>query len=320
MNSLFGLSIDVLFWDIFRSAAASQKYFMAINPANGELYISLSQMLRVIRVTSLSNPQDIASNFVSAVGSGQQCIPRAGIFSCGENVAATAASMIFPKGIAFDRTGSLYVADGGAIRLVDQAGIIKTLIPHTAYSVAWSPAPVCGVMVELSKTTLKWPTSLAVNPVDDSLSIVDDNMLLRLSRNRKMVEVVAGSSVKCSNVGGELNGPLAVAVSPSGITYLTEGSAESWTIRMFSGDSNEVIVSSCNCTGPVCAGCLPTKKGAERMQMPVSLAVGTDDVLYVADMKALKVFAVTPSVPVLNAKMEFDIEAPQAGELYSFNR
>ncbi|OQV15708.1 Teneurin-m [Hypsibius exemplaris] len=306
------------------SPAALQKYFMAINPANGQLYVSVSQLLKVVRITSLNAPTvtDIATNFVSVVGNGAQCVPRAGVFSCGENVAATTASMIYPKGIAFDKTGSMYIADGGAIRFVNPAGIIQTLIPQTQYSNVWAPAPACGDVLDLSRFSLRWPTGLAVSPVDDSLSIVDDNMLVRFVRSRKAVEIVAGGSGKCeTGSAAELVNPTAVTVSLSGVVYVTEGStADTWKVRRIDGGLMDVVLSACGaCNGTGC-GCLPMRKGSERMQMPVALTVGTDEVVYVADLKALKVFAIAPALPQLNEKMEYEIEAPEAAELYTFNR
>jgi teneurin len=175
--------------------------------------------------------------------------------------------------------------------------------------------------MEVSKLSLRWPSALAVSPVDDSLYISDANILLKLLRSRKVAEIVAGSSLKCGTKSeNDLEGPIGVAVSLSGTVYVTEGNVDAWKIRKISGHSTEVLLSSCACANGTGCGCIPTRKGAEEMQMPSALAVVTDDLLYVADLKALKVFSVSPAVPQPNAKMEFEVEAPEKGEVYTFNR
>ena len=76
-----------------------QKYFMAVNPTNGKLYISIAQSLKVIRVTSTDvPPTDLSNNYEVVAGNGMQCFPKDGEFKCGDGVAATSASMMFPKG------------------------------------------------------------------------------------------------------------------------------------------------------------------------------------------------------------------------------
>ena len=65
---------------------------------------------------------------------------------------------------------------------------------------------------------------------------------------------------------------------------------------------------------------MPVSKNSEKMQMPTSLAVGANGRLFVTDVKAVKVFSVGPNFPKQNAKMEYVVEAPEQGEVYTFDR
>ena len=79
---------------------------------------------------------------------------------------------------------------------------------------------------------MRWPTELAISPLDNSLHIIDDHMILKLAPDGR-VKVVAGRPLHCpSPVGGydtelathaTLVMPQSIAFGPSGdhlITYL----------------------------------------------------------------------------------------------------
>ena len=46
------------------------------------------------------------------------------------------------------------------------------------------------------QVSLKWPTALAINPLDDSLHILDGSIVLKLTSDFKLV-TVAGRPVYC---------------------------------------------------------------------------------------------------------------------------
>ena len=72
--------------------------------------------------------------------------------------------------------GSLFFADGTNIRMVDPFSIITTLVGNNLHKSHWSPFPCVGT-VSRERVQLRWPTELAVSPLDGSLHFIDDHMV-----------------------------------------------------------------------------------------------------------------------------------------------
>lgn len=80
---------------------------------------------------------------------------------------------------------------------------------------------------------LEWPTDLTVNPLDNSLYVLDNNIVLQISENRR-VRIIAGRPIHCQVPGidhfivskvaihSTLESARAIAVSHSGILYIAE--------------------------------------------------------------------------------------------------
>jgi len=81
---------------------------------------------------------------------------------------------------------------------------------------------------------MKWPTALAVNPLDDTVHVLDNNLVLKITADGKVL-VVAGRPLHCppknssssSLLGEEQTGPhLAIDVvleSPQHVTFAPNG-------------------------------------------------------------------------------------------------
>lgn len=193
---------------------------------------------------------------------------------------------------------------------MDPSGIIRTVIPPTSYSASWAPLP-CQESLHFSSLSLKWPSAIAVNPVDDSVVIIDDGALLKLDMAHRSGQIMAGHSAKCpsqSSLSFEQNA--ALAVSSDGVVYFTQTSKDEWSLSKIQRGKVVKMLSSN----------IPVSKNSDKMQLPTSLAVGANARLFLADVKAVKVFSVGPNFPKQNAKMEYVVEAPEKGELYIFDR
>lgn len=80
---------------------------------------------------------------------------------------------------------------------------------------------------------LEWPTDLAINPMDNSLYILDNNIVLQVSESLE-VRIVAGRPIHCqvpgldhfllskSAVHSTLEAAKAIAVSHQGLLYIAE--------------------------------------------------------------------------------------------------
>ena len=73
---------------------------------------------------------------------------------------------------------------------------------------------------------LRWPTDLSINPLDNSLHIVDDHMILRMTADGR-VKVVAGRPLQCpptAHLDTDLEfATQATLVMPQSITFATNG-------------------------------------------------------------------------------------------------
>ena len=88
-------------------------------------------------------------------------------------------------GITVGADGKIFVADGTNIRQVDENGIITTLIGHQRHRSTWRPMPCGGSnggggSMPINEVQLNWPTELAISPLDGSLHIVDDGVVLKV--------------------------------------------------------------------------------------------------------------------------------------------
>ena len=81
--------------------------------------------------------------FVQVVGNGDKCIPGDENL-CGDGGPALEASLAYPKGLAINADGMIYIADGTNIRAVDQHGIIRTIIGNHGHRNYWEPIPCHG--------------------------------------------------------------------------------------------------------------------------------------------------------------------------------
>lgn len=105
------------------------------------------------------------------------------------------ARLAHPKGLAIAADRTMYIADGTNIRMVDPAGIIHTLIGHHGHKTRWRPLP-CRGGLPASQVELQWPTGLALSPLDGSLHILDDHVVLQVTGDGS-VRVRAGTPLHC---------------------------------------------------------------------------------------------------------------------------
>ena len=193
--------------------------------------------------------------------------------------------------------------------------------------------------------TLHWPTALAVNPLDDSLHILDNNMVLKVTRDRKLL-LIAGRPLHCppatrnhsSLLSDEqagpklahqvlLHSPQHIAFAPNGDLYIVESDGKlvnrvrvvktDGTISHYVGGR-----SRCNCQLEECQCYDPQEVLATNMLLdsPTAITVTPDDVLHIADMGNLMIHSIVATLPVPNKLGQYHVLYPQTQEKYIFNR
>ncbi|XP_029114628.1 teneurin-3 isoform X2 [Scleropages formosus] len=320
--------------DFRHSNNPAHKYYMATDPVTGNLYVSDTNSRRIYRPKLLTGVKDLLQNGEVVAGTGEHCLPFDEA-RCGDGGKATEALLMGPKGIAVDKNGVIYFVDGTMIRRVDQNGIISTLLGSNDLT---SARPLtCDTSMHIRQVRMEWPTDLAINPMDNSIYVLDNNVVLQITENRQ-VRIVAGRPMHCQVPGVEyalgkravqttLESASAVAVSYSGLLYIAETDEKKINrIRQVSTDGEISHLagtpSECDCKNDANCDCYQTGDGYAKdakLNAPSSLAVSPDGTLYVADLGNIRIRAIGRNRPVLNSMNFYEVASPASQELYIFD-
>ncbi|XP_014386883.1 PREDICTED: teneurin-3 [Myotis brandtii] len=324
--------LDVQNGKVFSNPA--HRYYLATDPVTGDLYVSDTNTRRIYRPKSLTGAKDLTKNADVVAGTGEQCLPFDEA-RCGDGGKAVEATLMSPKGMAIDKNGLIYFVDGTMIRKVDQNGIISTLLGSNDLT---SARPLtCDTSMHISQVRLEWPTDLAINPMDNSIYVLDNNVVLQITENRQ-VRIAAGRPMHCQVPGVEysvgkhavqttLESATAIAVSYSGVLYITETDEKKINrIRQVTTDGEISLVagipSECDCKNDANCDCYQTGDGYAKdakLSAPSSLAASPDGTLYIADLGNIRIRAVSKNKPFLNSMNFYEVASPTDQELYIFD-
>lgn len=184
---------------------------------------------------------------------------------------------------------------------------------------------------------LEWPTDLAVNPMDNSLYVLENNVILRITENHQ-VSIIAGRPMHCQVPGidyslsklaihATLESATAIAISHDGTLYVAETDEKRLNrVRQVSTGGEISLLagaaSECDCKNDVNCNCFAGDEGYApdaSLNAPASLAVSPDGTLFVADLNNIRIRAVRPNRPVPTPAGRFEVASPQEQELYVFN-
>ncbi|XP_058052591.1 teneurin-1 [Ahaetulla prasina] len=320
--------------DTRHSTSPAHKYYLAMDPASESLYLSDTNTRRVYKVKSLSETKDLAKNYEVVAGTGDQCLPF-DQSHCGDGGRASEAALHSPRGITVDKHGFIYFVDGTMIRKIDASGQITTLIGSNGLT---STQPLrCDASMDISQVRLEWPTDLAVNPLDNSLYVLDNNIVLQISQNGR-VRIIAGRPIHCQVPGVDhvlvskvaihstLESARAVGVSHSGVLYIAETDERKINRIQQVTTNGEISViagapTDCDCKIDPNCDCFSGDGGYAKdakLKAPSSLAVSPDGTLYIADLGNIRIRAVSQNKPHLNDANIYEIASPADQELYQF--
>ncbi|XP_045128078.1 teneurin-m-like isoform X4 [Portunus trituberculatus] len=312
----------------------SYRYHLAVSPVTGDVYISDHEAHLILKVRDPDDFSRPEQNYMPYVGSGERCLPGDEV-GCGDNSLARDAKLQYPKGMALSVDDVLYFADGTNVRAVDSDGIITTVIGNHRHRAHWRPLP-CEGTVPVSEVSLRWPTALAINPLDDSLYVLDDHHVLRLTHDGQ-IKVVAGRPLHCPPLSHDapsdlaahttLRSPQSLAFAPNGDLYIAESDNERINrIRIIETDERihdfAGADSKCNCQDENCQ-CFDESHvlAATAVFSTISaLCVTPDGTVHVLDQGNLRIRSVTSSIPEPNAQRLYEVFSPETQEVYIFNR
>uniref|UniRef100_A0A8C6U495 Teneurin transmembrane protein 1 n=1 Tax=Neogobius melanostomus TaxID=47308 RepID=A0A8C6U495_9GOBI len=318
------------------NTSPAHKYYLAMDPMGEVLYVSDTSSRRVYRVRNLGQPKDPSRNLEVVAGTGEQCLPF-DQSHCGEGRKATEAALNNPRGIAVDKRGVVYFVDGTTIQKINERGLLSTVIGSNSLM---STQPLsCDARMDISQVRLEWPTDLAINPLDNSLYILDNNIVLQVSESLH-VRIVAGRPIHCqvpridhhlvsrAAVRATLEAAKAIAMSHLGTLYIAETDERRINrIQQVSTNGEISVISGaptdCDCKIDPNCDCFSGDNGYARdarLKAPSSLAVAPNGTLYIADLGNIRIRAVSLNQPQPNVAGLVEISSPLDQELYLFSQ
>uniref|UniRef100_A0A8C8UGH0 Teneurin-1 n=1 Tax=Peromyscus maniculatus bairdii TaxID=230844 RepID=A0A8C8UGH0_PERMB len=316
------------------STSPAHKYYLAMDPMSESLYLSDTNTRKVYKLKSLVETKDLSKNFEVVAGTGDQCLPF-DQSHCGDGGKASEASLNSPRGITVDRNGFIYFVDGTMIRRIDENTVITTVIGSNGLT---STQPLsCDSGMDITQVRLEWPTDLTVNPMDNSLYVLDNNIVLQISENRR-VRIIAGRPIHCQVPGidhflvskvaihSTLESARAISVSHSGLLFIAETDERKVNRIQQVTTNGEISIiagapTDCDCKIDPNCDCFSGDGGYAKdakMKAPSSLAVSPDGTLYVADLGNVRIRTISRNQAHLNDMNLYEIASPADQELYQF--
>ncbi|XP_006885118.1 PREDICTED: teneurin-1 isoform X3 [Elephantulus edwardii] len=316
------------------STSPAHKYYLAMDPVSESLYLSDTNTRKVYKLKSLMETKDLSKNFEVVAGTGDQCLPF-DQSHCGDGGRASEASLNSPRGITVDRHGFIYFVDGTMIRKIDENAVITTVIGSNGLT---STQPLsCDSGMDITQVRLEWPTDLAVNPMDNSLYVLDNNIVLQISESRR-VRIIAGRPIHCQVPGidhflvskvaihSTLESARAISISHSGLLFIAETDERKVNRIQQVTTNGEISIiagapTDCDCKIDPNCDCFSGDGGYAKdakMKAPSSLAVSPDGTLYVADLGNVRIRTISRNQARLNDMNLYEIASPADQELYQF--
>ncbi|KAH3713533.1 hypothetical protein DPMN_073325, partial [Dreissena polymorpha] len=323
----------------------SHKPYMTVSPVDSRLYIADYMNRRIIKVKTMGPVRNLEENFEVVAGTGDECTPGERDL-CGDGKLALTARFLHPKGIAISKDGVIYVADGANIRRISADGIITTVIGSQDQLKTWKPMS-CDTSMAANEVRLHWPSALAIDPLDDTLHILDDNIVLRLTKDNRVV-TVAGRPITCpmidvnflptgiladdeqaSSIANhvKLVKPESIAFGPHGDLFIVESDTHHINrVRVVTTDGRihhfAGAKSKCDCQNENCHCFDPKETSAAQalFKQLTAITVTPDGIVHFADSGNLRVFSIISELPVLNWLGQYEVVSTETKELYIFNR
>uniref|UniRef100_A0AC35GBY9 EGF-like domain-containing protein n=1 Tax=Panagrolaimus sp. PS1159 TaxID=55785 RepID=A0AC35GBY9_9BILA len=321
-------SIDVILE--LSSTDTVHSYYLAIDPSNDKLYISIPQRRQIWTIKSYTEVKDPLKNYKIIAGDGTTCVDANG--ACGDGGAADSAQLNFPKDITFDNNGNMFVIDGRRIRYITKDRKIDTLVS----SPEWKPTEICKHSFALKDLNLEWPLSIVFEPFSLDLIILDADVIYRLNIEAGTVRILAGTQKGCDSTAHGttvLEHAQSITISPDiGKLYIAESdskkhnfvrslSVNGGRIETIAGRSSKCDCDRINCPCDDPIGQPPMIATQSFLHKPVTLAVDSQGHLYVGDQANYKIKIIEKIKPIYDeATKSYRINSPATNEIYYFNK
>jgi sugar lactone lactonase YvrE len=214
----------------------------------------------------------------------------------GDGGPATAAEISYPRGLATDNAGNLYIADGsGSIRKVTaQTGVITTVAGSQQFGYSGDGGPATAAALAL-------PSAVATDSAGNLyIADTDNNVIRKVNANTGIITTVAGNGFDAGTFGSggytgdggpainaELSSPFGVALDSVGNLYISDTSNR--VIRMVTATSGIISTVAGNGSGCNSLGGDGGPATSAGFCFPEGVTVDAAGDLYIADAGASRV-------------------------------
>lgn len=285
------------------------KYYLGNDQSTGNLFVVDSINKKLLKVKNIH--QKYGNLKQNAQSTDTFCFDHINRFSpeCRQP-----KSLQSPKSFAFDQNDIMFFIDGNRVRSIDPDGIVRTLIgKDNDQQTVYKPMG-CNLTYPLHETNLYWPSVLRINPIDNSVYILDENVIYKIT-SFDTVEVIAGTPYGCLLENfSQLTSPIDMAFNSEGDLFILENDGLSnKKVRLFKT-----------------TGELSTFYDGENIvglfgqhltfSDPIAIAVHQNRSVYVLDREDNVLYHIRSSIEKDEYASTYTLVSPETQESYVFNR
>ncbi len=247
------------------TAQLNDPFGVAVDNA-GNVYVAEHSNHRVRKISSMGIITTVAGTGTSGYN--------------GDGIAATAAQLNEPRGVAVDKFGHLFIADqaNNRVRQVTlSTGIISTIAGSGVQGFGGDGGPATAAM-------LNGPYAMAADTLQNLYICDVDNQRIRKINWAGVITTVAGTGIGSYNADGipataaQLNEPIGVAINASGELFI----ADAWNERIRKVDQSGIISTYAG-IGTAGLGADSVAAAACAFYNPYGIAINQAGYVYICD-------------------------------------